>query len=99
PVETARRELEEETGYRANSMTGIMEFYTSPGILTERMYAFVAGDLTLVGQNLQGAERIVVETVDVADARQRLIDGEFCDGKTIAVLSCYFLGLGGKPAG
>jgi len=31
PIETARRELEEETGYRARTMTPQMEFYTSPG--------------------------------------------------------------------
>ena len=54
PLETARRELEEETGYRAGVIEPLTEFYTSPGILTERMYAFLATDLTEVGQNLQG---------------------------------------------
>ena len=93
PIETARRELEEETGYRAGRMAPLMEFYTSPGICTERMHAFVATDLTPVGQNLQGSERIVVETVDVSEVRRRLMAGEFCDGKTIVVLGRYLLGL------
>lgn len=93
PIETARRELEEETGYRAGRIDPLMEFYTSPGICTERMHAFVARDLTEVGQNLQGDEQIVVERVGLLEARQRLIDGEFQDGKTIAVLGRYFLGL------
>ena len=94
PIDTARRELEEETGYRAGRLRPLMEFYTSPGILTERMYAFVATDLTPVGQKLQGGEQIVAEAVDLDDARRRLVDGEFRDGKTIAVLGRYFLGVG-----
>jgi ADP-ribose pyrophosphatase len=93
PIATARRELEEETGYRAGRMSPMMEFYTSPGILTERIHAFVARDLTVVGQKLQGGERILVETVEIGDLRGRLIRGELVDGKTIAVLGRYFLGL------
>lgn len=92
PIETARRELEEETGYRAGTMTPLMEFYTSPGFCTEWMHAFVATDLTHVGQNLQGSERIVVETVAVSQVRRRLLANEFSDGKTIAVLGRYLLG-------
>ena len=91
PIDTARRELEEEAGYRTETMTPLMEFYTSPGILTERMHAFVATGLTPVGQNLQGSERIDVEIVEVPEVRRRLLDGEFLDGKTIAVLACYLL--------
>ncbi|UCC32423.1 MAG: NUDIX hydrolase [Phycisphaerales bacterium] len=94
PIETARRELEEETGYRAARMRPLMDFFTSPGFLTERMHAFVATDLTVVGQRLQGAEQIVSEVVDVTEVRDRLLRGEFVDGKTIAVLSRYFLGAG-----
>ncbi len=92
PIETARRELEEETGYRAGRMQPLMEFYTSPGFCTERMHAFVANELTQVGQNLQGSERIVAEPIEVDEVRNRLIRGEFVDGKTIAVLGRYFLG-------
>ena len=95
PVVTARRELEEETGYRAKNLTPMMEFYTSPGILTERMHAFVATDLTMVGQNLQGSERIEVEVLDLGDARRKLIRGEFADGKTIAVLGAYLARVNG----
>ena len=91
PIETARRELEEETGFRAGRMMPLIEFYTSPGICTEWMRAFVATDLTPVGQKLQAGERIVVEIVNMTDARRRLIEGDFCDGKTIAVLGRYFL--------
>ncbi|MGD2109860.1 MAG: NUDIX hydrolase [Phycisphaerae bacterium] len=91
PMETARRELEEETGYRASKLAPLMAFYTSPGFCTEWMHAFVAKDLAPVGQNLQGHERIVTETVAVSEARRRLLAGEFIDGKTIAVLGRYLL--------
>ncbi len=91
PIETARRELIEETGYEAGEMVLLMEFYTSPGILTERMYAYVARNLTLVGQTLEDGEQITVETVEMNEVYQKLINRELIDGKTIAVLSTYFL--------
>ena len=89
-IETARRELEEETGYRAGTMTPLTEFFTSPGVLTERMFAFVATDLTSVGQRLEHGERIVAEVVELDRARRWLVNGELRDGKTIAVLGTYF---------
>jgi len=89
-IETARRELEEETGYRAGTMTPLTEFYTSPGVLTERMFAFVATGLTSVGQRLEHGERIVAEVVELDLAHRWLVNGELRDGKTIAVLGTYF---------
>ena len=90
PIDTARRELEEETGYRAGHISPMIQFYTSPGICTELMHAFVATDLTPVGQRLEVDERIVAEPISATEVRRRLIDGEFVDGKTIAVLGTYF---------
>ena len=49
PAETARRELEEETGYRASKWEELTQFYASPGILSERMYVYLASDLTRRG--------------------------------------------------
>lgn len=92
PIDTARRELEEETGYRAGRMDLLTKFYTSPGVLTERMHAFVARELTHVGQKLREAERIVVEVLPVETVRRMLLCGDLQDGKTIAVLGRYFLG-------
>ena len=90
PIETARRELEEETGYRAGTMTPLTEFYTSPGFVTERMHVFLATDLTPVGQGLEDTEQISVEVMDLAEVRRKLIAGEFLDGKTVAILGMYF---------
>src|SRR6187549_829015 len=45
PLECARRELAEETGYRAEHLEPLVEFYTSPGFCTERIHVFVATEL------------------------------------------------------
>ncbi|MBU0717688.1 MAG: NUDIX hydrolase [Planctomycetes bacterium] len=90
PIETARRELAEETGYRADEITPLTEFFTSPGFTTEWMYAFLATGLTLVGQNLQGGEEIEVVIISADDARRRFLEGGFRDGKTVALLGLYF---------
>jgi len=89
-IDTAGRELEEETGYRAGTVTPLTEFFTSPGVLTERMFAFVATELQPVGQRLEDGERIVAEIVELHRAREWLMSGELRDGKTIAVLGTYF---------
>ena len=91
PIETARRELIEETGYEAGSIQPLAEFFTSPGILTERMYAFVARDLTHVGQALEHDEQLVVEPMGLDAARLKLMAGELHDAKTMAALGLYLL--------
>ncbi len=91
PIETAKRELIEETGFEAESMKPIMHFYTTPGICTEKMYAFVAESLSFVGQNLDAGEDITVEQVSWVRALQMIRDGDIRDAKTIAVLSSYAL--------
>ena len=48
PLAAARRELEEETGYRARSWRELLRFYPAPGFCSERMVLFVARDLELV---------------------------------------------------
>jgi len=91
PIDTARRELEEETGYRTGRVEPLTEFYTSPGVMTERMFAFVAYDLTHIGQRLEGSERIEVAVMSEDEIRSYLVGGEIEDGKTIATLGTYLL--------
>jgi ADP-ribose pyrophosphatase len=91
PRYAAARELEEETGYRAEQVEPLCEFYTSPGILSERMRAYLATGLSEVGQNLDDTEEIEVEIMRPDKIRQLIIDGQLTDGKTIAVLGTYML--------
>lgn len=90
PQVTASRELIEETGYRAGRIEPMAEFYPSPGVLTEKMHAYIASDLQFVGQRLEESERIQVEIVDKENARRMMIGGELRDAKTIAMLGLYF---------
>jgi ADP-ribose pyrophosphatase len=96
PAACAARELIEETGYCASRLEPLMSFYTSPGVLSERMHAFVARDLTHVGQQLADGEEIDVEPVRVDRIRQLLTAGELRDGKTIAVIGTYLLQRDGR---
>jgi 8-oxo-dGTP pyrophosphatase MutT (NUDIX family) len=53
PEQAARRELEEETGYRAGELTFLGSYYPEPGISNKQAHAFLARRLQLVGQGLE----------------------------------------------
>ena len=95
PIDTAGRELEEETGYAAREIVPFIEFFATPGFCTEKMHCFIASALTATRQRLEHGEQIRVEIVDTQWARRAILDGTIQDGKTIAVLGAYFLG--GQP--
>ena len=89
-LSTALRELEEETGYRAESMKPICDFYVSPGILNERMYLFLARHLLAGSLQLQPGEQIETLLVSPAEALAMIKDGRIHDAKTITGLLLYF---------
>jgi ADP-ribose pyrophosphatase len=89
PINCAGRELLEETGYLAGRLTPIGNFYTSPGILSERMYAFAAYDLVKRAQALEEGEEIELLPVKFDEAIAMIKGGEIHDGKTIATLLMY----------
>jgi ADP-ribose pyrophosphatase len=91
PVDTAARELEEETGYRAKRLSALTEFYTSPGILSERMFAFLAEELTMVDARPEEGEIISVQITPLDTIKRMIVEGTLLDGKTIAVLASYLL--------
>lgn len=89
PLETARRELEEETGYQATDWEPLAEFFTSPGTLTERMYIFVARDLKPGEPHREPNEEIENLVVSWQEAFAMLERGDIQDGKTIVALLSY----------
>jgi ADP-ribose pyrophosphatase len=99
PLETARRELEEETGYRAARWEKLVEFYASPGILSEGMHVFVASDLTPGDPHREANEEIENLVVTWAEAMAMLDRGEIVDGKTIVALLIYERRRGGARSG
>ncbi len=96
PIDCAARELQEETGYRADRFEPLCEFYTTPGFTNEHMHVFVATGLTRMEQQLDATEQIRVETMPLTDALAATIDGRIVDGKTIASLQVYHYRFGRK---
>ncbi|XVJ58750.1 MAG: NUDIX hydrolase [Tepidisphaera sp.] len=86
PALTAGRELIEETGYQAATLTPLTRFYTTPGMTDELMWAYVASGLSFVGQALEEDEVLVAEELPVEEAVRRAHAGGFEDGKTILTL-------------
>jgi 8-oxo-dGTP pyrophosphatase MutT (NUDIX family) len=85
PIEAARRELLEETGFRATTWTKVAEMFANPARQTNRLHVFLAEGLDAGGeQNLDEAEEIVHELVDVAAIRASIQDGSFSQGLHIA---------------
>jgi len=83
PLESAKRELEEETGYRAAHWKKLNAFYTSPGFANELIHGYVATGLTKMEQKLDEDEFLDVIEADAAEV-QRLIDNEeIYDAKTV----------------
>jgi len=89
PVETARRELAEETGYRARRMELLAELYSSPGILDERMHLFLATGLAPGEPDLQGGEQIEPLVVPWREAMEMVRSGAIRDAKTLVGLLYY----------
>jgi len=89
PLETARRELKEETGYEAATIKQIAWFYLSPGVLDEKMTVFVAESLTVGKPQREIGEDIENRVVKWDEAINMIFSGEITDAKTIAGLLIY----------
>jgi len=85
----AARELEEETGYRADSLRELLAFYPAPGTSDERMHVFVAHGLTATAQRLDQTEQIEVEPLPPREVLARIREGVIEDAKTIAAMLYY----------
>ena len=91
PVESAGRELEEETGFSAASIIPLGRFYTSPGFADELMHVFEARDLSPVPRRLEPGEDIEVVLLTRREVEDAIGTGALCDGKTIAAFHLWCL--------
>jgi ADP-ribose pyrophosphatase len=89
PINCAGRELLEETGYLAGRLKPLGNFYTSPGILSEKMYAYAAYDLEQSNAALEEGEEIELNPTPFDETIRMIKDGRIHDGKTIATLLMY----------
>jgi len=83
PEEGAARELEEELGVVAGRMEKLSEFFVSPGFCEEKMWLYLATELTETEQRLEDDELLEVVRVPIKRALQMVTDGEIEDAKTI----------------
>lgn len=90
PEETIRRELEEETGYRAHKWQKLGEFAVAPGYSDELIYAFLAQDLEKleVPPSCDADEDLETIVMTPQELEEAILDGQPVDAKSI---SSFFL--------
>ncbi|MBI4342101.1 MAG: NUDIX hydrolase [Candidatus Omnitrophica bacterium] len=79
----ARRELQEETGWRARRWRRIAQFYAAPGVLSERMTVFLARGLVRAAARPDPDERLEPVVLPFRRALAKVRTGQIRDGKTI----------------
>ncbi|SEP70858.1 ADP-ribose pyrophosphatase [Piscibacillus halophilus] len=91
PEITAKRELEEETGYQADTLDYVVSYYTSPGFANEIIYVYEARGLMKVEDALEGDDDEFVELMEVTldEALQLIKEQRIHDAKTIHAI--YYL--------
>lgn len=82
----AARELEEETGVRAEKLFYLGRIYTTPGFTDEVIHLFAATDLTQGRVQRDGDEFIEVVELRLSEALHAIREGEIVDGKSVATL-------------
>lgn len=88
-LECAKRELEEETGYRAGKMEYLLTVNTTVAFCNEKIDLYLATGLTKTEQHLDPDEEINVERWDMEDLKKMIYEGKMTDSKTIAGLLTY----------
>ena len=97
PESCARRECEEETGFRPERLDALGGIWTTPGFTDEWIHLFLARDLAPGRQNLQEDEALSVERLPLVEALRFALDGGIDDGKSIAALGRAARYLGVSP--
>ena len=86
PEACARREVEEETGYRAGRLAPLGWIWTTPGFTDEKIWLFLARDLSPSRASLQADEVLTVEPLPLADAVRMAEEGAIDDAKSVCAL-------------
>jgi ADP-ribose pyrophosphatase len=88
-VPAAKRELIEETGYRAKRWSKLTRYYASPGFLSEAMNILLAEELTLGEATPEDDEKIELHMTPLSEVMQMIADGKIEDGKTLIGVLFY----------
>lgn len=79
----AKRELMEETGWKAKRWQRLTQFYAAPGFISEQMTLYLAQDLTQHEASPEPDEMVTPVRLSLTKALQQVRRGSICDAKTI----------------
>jgi 8-oxo-dGTP pyrophosphatase MutT (NUDIX family) len=83
-LDSAKRELKEETGFTAKKWTNICRIHTSNSVTSEEGFIFLAEELTPGESELEATEDIVVKKIKLKEAVEMVMDNRITDGLSIA---------------
>jgi ADP-ribose pyrophosphatase len=86
PEECARRELQEETGFRAGDLTSLGWIWTTPGFTDEKIHLFLATGLEPTRQALEDDEVLSIHRLPLGEAVEKALTGEIRDAKSVCCL-------------
>ena len=86
PVETAERELREETGFKPGALAEVAQFFTSPGFSDERIILFHARELSPAPKERDSDEFMDVVRLDRSQLQEAVLSGEIRDSKTLTAI-------------
>lgn len=86
PLDTAKRELKEETGLVANQWQTLLEIHTSNSVTDEYGICYLAQDLIQLEAEPEDTEELVIKKLPLDDAVQMVMDGIITDSLSIACL-------------
>ena len=89
PLAGAKRELEEETGYKAKKWKPLVEYYASPGFLGESMKVYLAEGLIPGDAHPEEDEQIELRLVKLSEVLKMIEKGAILDGKTLTSVLLY----------
>ncbi len=88
-IECARRELEEETGYRSEELEWLLSLRTTVAFCNEKIEIFVARNLIPSCQYLDEDEFVDVKAYTLEELKEMIFSGKIEDSKTIAAILAY----------
>lgn len=91
PMTAAARELEEETGYRAEELKLLNAFYTSPGFADEKLYVYFAERVVPGSRNPDEDEYLQVQAITMEEADAYIAEGRISDAKTLLAVYAWKL--------
>ena len=91
PIETARRELEEETGLIANKIEPLISIYPSTGYTSERVHIFLAKDFENGKQRLDSTEEILsIKKIKIEECIEKIKKGELENASQLIGILLYY---------